>query len=105
MLAGDFTAFASPACNGGRSRVARAVREQPRQSGSVQPGGVERRREAADITDPCGGITLGAPADDDEWQAVARIDYQLTSNHSLFGRYLDTDFERRRPPGRRRATC
>ena len=44
MLAGDFTAFASPACNGGRAdHAARAVREQPDESGAVQPGGVEHR--------------------------------------------------------------
>ena len=49
MLAGDFTAFASPACNGGTAgRAARAVRQQPHQSGALQPRGAEPREAAAD---------------------------------------------------------
>ena len=49
MLAGDFTAFASPACNAGVQRnLARAVRRQPGQPGAVQQGGAQHHRQAAD---------------------------------------------------------
>ena len=58
MLAGDFTAFASPACNGGRQvDLRRAVRQQPHQSRALQPGGDEPRPAAADHDHPCGEIT------------------------------------------------
>ena len=45
MLAGDFTAFASPACNGGRQVTLTApVRRQPDRSSAVQPGGAGHHR-------------------------------------------------------------
>ena len=43
MLAGDFTAFASPACNGGRQITLSAVREQPHRPRSVQQAGGSSR--------------------------------------------------------------
>ena len=49
MLAGDFTAFASPACNGGRQIALRAPFVNNRlESGAVQPGRAQDRPEAAD---------------------------------------------------------
>ena len=59
MLAGDFTAFASPACNGGRQIALRAPfvnnRDQP---GALQPRRAEARRRLPTTTDPCGEITF-----------------------------------------------
>ena len=60
MLAGDFTTFASPACNGGRQVTLRApFVEQPDRPGALQPGGAEpRQAPARRTTDPCGQITF-----------------------------------------------
>ena len=50
MLAGDFTAFTSPQCNGGRQiTLRRAVRGQPDRSGALQPGRVELREAASHV--------------------------------------------------------
>ena len=38
-----------------------------------------------------------------ENQAIARVDYQLSANHSLFARYLITRLEQ--PAGSARRTC
>ena len=93
MLAGDFTAFASPACNGGRQIALRAPFVNNRLSPALfSPAALNVAEKLPKSTDPCGAITYGAPADDDEWQAVAKIDFQLSANHSVFGRYLHTDF-------------
>jgi len=93
MLAGDFTAFASPACNGGRQIALRAPFVNNRLSPALfSPAALNVAKTLPKSTDPCGAITYGAPADDDEWQVVAKIDYQLSANHSVFGRYLHTDF-------------
>ena len=92
MMAGDFTALASPACNGGRQITLRAPFANNRLSPSLfSPAAVKVAQKLPVSTDPCGAITYGAPADDDEWQGVAKIDYQLTANHTVFGRYLHTD--------------
>ena len=99
MLAGDFTAYASPACNGGRQ---------------VNLGGgfVNNRIDPARLskaavkiatsgwipiaTDPCGAVQYDVNFDNNDEQYITRADYQLTPNHSIFARFFDT-FERRPP--------
>ena len=84
MLAGDFTAFASPACNGGVQRtLRRAVCRQPHQPGAVQQGGAEHHGEAADDDrsvrpGPVPVCRLRAT----KWQYVSKVDYQLNDKHS-----------------------
>lgn len=38
-------------------------------------------------TDPCGLILYGQPANNPDWQAIGRVDYVISPNHSFFGRY------------------
>jgi hypothetical protein len=91
MLAGDFTAFASPACNSGRQIALRA----PFVNNRVDPALFSRA--ALNLTaklpkteNPCGETRYGLPLHQDQWQAVTRTDYQLSANNSLFGRYIAT---------------
>ena len=89
MLAGDFTAFASPACNGGRQITLRA----PFVNNRIDPAlfskpAVNFAKQAADIDDPCGRIIYSNPSYDNDHMAVGRIDYQRSAKHSIFGRYL-----------------
>jgi len=91
MLAGDFTAFASPACNNGRqvnlvggfvgNRINPAL---------FSPAGMNLARRLPTATDPCGQITYTTADDSNEGQGIGRIDYQLSQDHSLFGRYMAT---------------
>jgi hypothetical protein len=97
MLAGDFTAIASPACNAGRQVSLRA----PFVNNRIDPSLFSRpavtiagRLPTPD--DPCGEIRYSVPLDNNDKQIVARGDYQLSPNHSLFARYIDT-FENRLP--------
>ena len=41
-------------------------------------------------TDPCGETLYSIPLDRSEGQFVGRVDYQLSANHSIFGRYMAT---------------
>ena len=99
MLAGDFTAAASPACNAGRqvSLLAPFVgnRINPAQ---FSPAAVKitQFEMFPKSTDPCGELRYSLPMDNNDEQYVSRVDYQWGTNHSLFGRYMDT-FERRPP--------
>lgn len=89
MLAGDFSAFASPACNAGRQLALRG----PFVNDRVDPALFSRaavtfasRLPAA--TDACGRATFTRPEVVDEHMGVFKVDYQRTSNHSIFGRYV-----------------
>jgi Carboxypeptidase regulatory-like domain len=93
MLAGDFTTFASPACNGGRQMNLRA----PFVNNRIDPALYSKPALALSsklpkTSDPCGKIVFGSPSLTNQHMAVAKIDYQKSSNHSIFGRYLLDSF-------------
>jgi hypothetical protein len=97
MLAGDFRDVASPACNAGRQVTLRApfVNNQINPALFSRPA-VQIAQRLPTSTDPCGEIRYSVPLDNNDSQTVLRLDHQLTGNHSIFGRYIDT-FERRLP--------
>ena len=91
MLAGDFTQFASPACNSGRQVALRAPFINNRvDPAAFSPAAVRLARLLPSTTDPCGQVTYGIREDSNEWQGIGRVDYQLTADHTIFGRYLHT---------------
>ena len=91
MLAGDFTTFASPACNNGRqvnlgggfvgNRINPAL---------FSPAAMNLARRLPTATDPCGQITYTTTGDSNEGQGIGRIDYQMTKDNTVFGRYMAT---------------
>src|SRR5439155_1432081 len=88
MLAGDFTGFASPACNGGRQITLRA----PFVNNRIDPAlfsrpAVRLASKLPGTSEPCGRFNYGVPRREDDHTAVARIDYQRSASHSVFGRY------------------
>jgi hypothetical protein len=89
MLAGDFTTFASAQCNGGTARTLRAPFVNNRLDPSLlSPAALAIAARLPKTDDPCGEITYGVGNDSDEHQVLGRIDYQLSSSHTLFGRYF-----------------
>ena len=97
MLAGDFTGIASSACNAGRQVALRA----PFVNNRIDPAlfsqaAVTISKRLPVTNDPCGEIRYSVPLDNNDKQFVGRGDYQLSANHSLFARYIDT-FENRLP--------
>jgi hypothetical protein len=91
MLAGDFTAFASPACNSGRAVALRPpfVNNQVNPA-LFSPAALNLARRLPASESPCGDIRFTQGNDRDEAQLVGRVDYQWNSNHSVFGRYMAT---------------
>ena len=91
MLAGDFTAIASPQCNGGRQINLPAPFAGNRiDPARFSPAALNITKRLPSTTDPCGEITYASTEDQDEHQPVARIDYQLSRGQLIFGRYLGT---------------
>ena len=93
MLAGDFTAFASPACNGGRAdHAARAVREQPDRSGALQsrPPSTWRSRLPADDRSLRRDHVQPRRMTATSGRRSAASITSWAPNHSMFGRYMAT---------------
>jgi hypothetical protein len=89
VLTGDFSAIASAPCNGGRAITLKA----PFVNNRIDPAlfnkpAVVFANKLPLSSDPCGKTIYGNPTRTNEHQGVARIDYQLNTRHSVFGRYL-----------------
>jgi hypothetical protein len=97
VLAGDFTTFASPACNAGRqfnlsaalgfsgNRISPALFSPAAQKiASILPTG---------SADPCGKVTYGLSGAQTENMGVARIDWQKSARHSLYVRPYVTNLD------------
>ena len=91
MLAGDFTAFTSAACNRGRQVPLRAPFVDNRIDPALfSPAAMNIARQLPATSDPCGDITFSSPQHYDQGQVVAKVDYQGGGSHSIFGRYMVT---------------
>src|SRR5215471_9716759 len=102
MLAGDWTAFASPACNAGAQRVLRA----PFVAAGNSPNGTIYRIDPSQYSkvatyiankvlasqafapNDCGLVRVGAPTQRNDGMYVGKVDYQLSAKQSMFGRVL-----------------
>jgi Carboxypeptidase regulatory-like domain/TonB dependent receptor-like, beta-barrel len=91
MLAGDFTAFASPACNNGRQvNLGGGFAGNRINPALFSPAAMNLARRLPTATDPCGQITYTTTGDSNEGQGIGRVDYQWTNDHTVFGRYMAT---------------
>jgi carboxypeptidase family protein len=95
MLAGDFSDVMSAACRGG---VARAL-GGPFVNNQIDPSRFDpiALKIAALLpkaTDPCGQLAFAEPNNSDEVQGVGRIDYTMSKNQRIFGRYYIANYKR-----------
>ena len=89
MLAGDWTAFASPACNVGRQIALRAPFVNNRIDPALySPAAVNFAKLLPTSDDPCGRIIYSNRSYVNNPMGIGRIDYQKSDKHSIFGRYL-----------------
>ena len=91
MLAGDWTAIASPPCSGSRGITLKA----PFVNNRIDPAlfskaAVAISNKLPKTSDPCGLVTYGRMSVEDDHQLVGRSDYQWSNQQSLFGRYMST---------------
>ena len=90
MMAGDFTTFASPACNAGRQVTLGGGfvdnRIDPSRLSSVAQNFAKYLPTQA--ADPCGRVQYGIPNNNTEHQVITKVDYTLTNSQTVFGRYL-----------------
>src|SRR5262245_1877987 len=95
MLNGDFTAFASPACNAGRQVTLTGGftnnQIDPARLSSIALNFAKYLPTAT--ADPCGRVQYGIPNNNTEHQAIGRMDYTLNARQSLLTRYLYSVYE------------
>jgi hypothetical protein len=89
MLAGDFTAFASAACNTRGQIALKAPFVNNRIDPALfSPVAVKLSTRLPKADTACGEITYGKRSIEDQGQLVSKIDYQSSAKHSLFGRLM-----------------
>ena len=92
MMAGDFTAYMSPACNAGR--VVAPLRapfvDNRLPAALVSPAALAISRRLPTPLDECGRVFTGLPNNQNEAQIPIRLDFQASQAHSFFGRYMLT---------------
>jgi hypothetical protein len=89
MLNGDFTAFASAACNATGAKTLKA----PFVSNKVDPalfskGAVNILKYVPISSDPCGKVQYGITSDNTDHQILGKGDYTLSGSQTLTARYL-----------------
>ncbi len=109
MLAGNWTAFASPACNGTKQLALGA----PFVKGAVVGGATTytidpSKFSAAALTiakalppaaDQCGKVLFGAITQNNGQEFQTRVDYQVNEKHSMFIRNMELPFKQPAPYG------
>jgi hypothetical protein len=91
MMAGDFSEAASAACNTRGAVTLRAPFVNNRLAPSqISPAALAIAKRLPATTDPCGRVTYSSPTKPVESQSIAKVDWQMNQNHSLFGRYMLT---------------
>ncbi|MEQ1883932.1 MAG: carboxypeptidase-like regulatory domain-containing protein [Bryobacteraceae bacterium] len=96
MIAGDFTTFASAACQNGVPRTLGApfgtngFAPNTTSPASLSPAAINIARRLPTTTDGCGRTLFGAANSENGHQAPVRVDYQLSDKQTLFARYLIT---------------
>src|SRR4051794_31026095 len=90
MLAGDFSAIASPACSGRQITLASGAGfvNNTINPALFNPVALNILKHVPVSTDPCGRLQYGVPNNNTEHQNLARADYNIDSMQTLFVRYL-----------------
>ena len=93
-LKGDFSQYIAAGCpSAGAVASSPAVLSHFSGPFAMSPAALKIASYLPQTTDPCGHVLFGTPVNQDQLQAPLRIDYQLSSNHSLFARYMITRIE------------
>ena len=89
MLNGDFTAVTSPACNAGRQlTLTGGFVGNKIDPSRLSPVSMNFLKHVPASTDPCGRLQYGIPNNNTEHQVLAKVDYTMSANSSMFARYF-----------------
>lgn len=96
---GDFSVIDGPTCiAGGKGKsvidplTGKAFPKNQIPVSRYDPASLALLKYLPASSDPCGKVTYGIPANDDEEQYVGRVDWMQSSKHTVFGRYLADNY-------------
>ena len=92
MLNGDFTALASPACAGTQRNLAAPFANNQISPSRLSPVALNLLKKIPRSEDPCGRYQFGIANNSRENQVIGKVDYLRSEKHTLFARYLISDF-------------
>ena len=88
MLAGDFTAITSAACNAGRQlNLTGGFVGNRIDPSRLSPVTLNFLKHVPVSTDPCGRLQYGIPNNNTEQQGLGKFDYTLSARQQISGRY------------------
>jgi hypothetical protein len=90
MLAGDFTQYASAQCNASPVTLRGNFAGNRIDPARLSPAALRITQHLPTTTDPCGRFTYSQSRPQDEAQYIGKVDLQLTTNHSIFVRAMET---------------
>jgi len=89
MLTGDFTTFASAACQGKNYTLADGFVGNKINPALFSPAAVALAKFLpTSLAGPCGTITYGISSDTEENQGIGKVDYKASAKQQLFFRWL-----------------
>ncbi len=90
MLAGDFTTFASTACQTKNITLPASMGFSGNtiSPSKFSPITLAFLQHVPVATDPCGRLSVGIPNNSTEHQALGKLDYTINGNQSAFVRYM-----------------
>jgi hypothetical protein len=89
MLAGDFRAYESQ-CFGSSQTLKGPFVNNMLPASSISQQALAMAKNFPVGSEPCGNVTYTQIANQNEYNGLAKIDYQISANQSFFGRYYVT---------------
>jgi hypothetical protein len=100
MLAGNWSAYASPACNGGKTLNLGAPFVNDQISPSLfNPASLKIVASLPPAINQCGKVLYGAVTQNNAQEFQSRVDYQISQKHSAFIRNMEFPFKQPAPYG------
>jgi hypothetical protein len=94
MRSGDFTAFASAACNNGSAKTLKLpFVNNVTDPSNFSPAAMKLLSYVPVSTDPCGSYTVQIPNDNTEIQPLGKIDLKVTDKQNVFARYMNAVYD------------
>jgi hypothetical protein len=102
MLAGDFSTYASSACQSKpltlkNPSTGQAFTNNQIPASLISPVALAIAKFLPAPTSVCGQTNFGIPTSSDEHFSVGKVDYQFNAAHSVFVRYLGTQYNQASP--------
>ncbi len=100
VVAGNFSAIDGPSCTSNHTtkQLKNPFTGAPFAGNQIpvsmfDPAALKMLQFLPQTTNQCGQVTYGIPANNNEYETIGRVDWIISSKHTLFGRYFIDDYD------------